>query len=87
MILLQLMHNTLCLPVGRLLSGCSSINILMFDNVVYQQHGYANRDEYLAELKEYYGAPLVEALTSMLPESEDFDGLISELEDNAGLEL
>ena len=87
MILLPLTHNTLCLPVGRLLSGCSSINILMFDNVVYQQHGYANRDEYLAELKEQYGAPLVEALTSMLPESEDFDGLISELEDNAGLEL
>lgn len=59
----------------------------MFDNSVYQQHGYANRDEYLDQLKEDYGAPLVEALTSMLPESEDFDGLISELEDNAGLEL
>ena len=56
-----------------------------FDNSVYQQHCYANRTEYLAELSEEYGAELVEALTSMLPESEDFDGLVVELEDNAGM--
>lgn len=56
-----------------------------FDNSVYQQHGYANRAEYLAELRAEYGAMLVDSLTSMLPESEDFDGLIVELEDNAGM--
>ena len=56
-----------------------------FDNSVYIQHGYANRAEYLAELSEEYGAELVEALTSMLPESEDFDGLVIELQDNAEL--
>jgi len=53
-----------------------------FDNSVYLQHGYANRDEYLQELSEEYGAELVKALTSMLPESEDFDGLVTELQDN-----
>ena len=51
---------------------------------VYQLNGFANREEYLDELREEYGAELVDALTSVLPESEDFDGLISELEDNAG---
>ena len=56
-----------------------------FDNSVYQQHGYADRAEYLAELSDEYGAELVDALTSMLPESEDFDGLVIELQDNAGL--
>lgn len=58
-----------------------------FDNSVYQEHGFANREEYIASLSEEYGAELVEALTSIMPSSEDFDGLISELEDNFGLEL
>jgi hypothetical protein len=51
---------------------------------VYQLNGFANREEYLASLKEEYGEELVDALTSVLPASEDFDGLITELEDNAG---
>ena len=51
---------------------------------VYQENGFANREEYLDELREEYGAELVDALTSVLPASEDFDGLITELEDNAG---
>ena len=51
---------------------------------VYQLNGFANREEYLDELREEYGAELVDALTSVLPPSEDFDGLITELEDNAG---
>ena len=63
--------------------GEGSLDI--FDNSVYKQHGYADRAEYLAELSDEYGAELVDALTSMLPESEDFDGLVIELQDNAGL--
>ena len=51
---------------------------------VYQLNGFANREEYLDELREEYGAELVDVLTSVLPASEDFDGLITELEDNAG---
>jgi len=48
---------------------------------VYQTHGYANRKEYLDELREEYGRSLVDALISVLPASEDFDGLVTELED------
>ena len=51
---------------------------------VYQLNGFANREEYLDELREEYGAELVDALTSVLPPSEDFDGLLIELEDNFG---
>lgn len=47
---------------------------------VYTDNGYANRQEYLADLREEYGQ-LVDVLTSVLPASEDFDGLITELED------
>ena len=55
-----------------------------FPTELYQQHGYDNREHYLQCLKEDYGDELVDALTSMLPPSEDFDGLIVELEDNQG---
>lgn len=47
---------------------------------VYTDNGYANRKEYLNELREEYGE-LVNILTSVLPSSEDFDGLITALED------
>ena len=48
---------------------------------IYQLNGYANRKEYLDELREEYGTDLVDTLISVLPESEDFDGLVTELED------
>jgi hypothetical protein len=47
---------------------------------IYTDNGFANREEYLDSLREDYGG-LVDILTSVLPESEDFDGLITELED------
>jgi len=47
---------------------------------VYTENGYTNRKEYLDELREDYGE-LVDILTSVLPPSEDFDGLITALED------
>lgn len=47
---------------------------------IYVQNGYANRAEYLDSLREEYGEA-VDALISVLPPSEDFDGLITELED------
>lgn len=62
-----------------------SYDVFEFDNSVYEQHGFANREEYLADLAEEYGKDLVEALTSIMPPSEDFDGLIVELEDNFGV--
>jgi hypothetical protein len=47
---------------------------------IYTENGYANRQEYLDELREEYGE-LVDVMTSVLPSSEDFDGLITALED------
>jgi hypothetical protein len=47
---------------------------------IYTDNGYANRKEYLDELREEYGS-LVDVMTSVLPASEDFDGLVTGLED------
>ena len=51
---------------------------------IYQQNGFDTREDYLESLREEYGEELVDALTSVLPASEDFDGLLVELEDNFG---
>jgi hypothetical protein len=59
-------------------------SVTEFKEDVYSQNGFANREEYLDSLREEYGAELVDVLTSVLPPSEDFDGLIVELEDNIG---
>ena len=47
---------------------------------IYTDNGYSNRKEYLNELREEYG-DLVNILTGVLPKSEDFDGLVTALED------
>jgi hypothetical protein len=47
---------------------------------VYTDNGYADREEYLDSLREEYGE-LVDILITVLPASEDFDGLVTELED------
>jgi hypothetical protein len=47
---------------------------------IYVENGYANRTEYLNELREEYGG-LVDLLIGVLPSSEDFDGLVIALED------
>ena len=50
---------------------------------VYLENGYDNRDDYLRSLSEDYGVPLdaVLALAEVLGPDEDFDGLVSNLED------
>ena len=48
----------------------------------YLEDGFKSRSEYINYLKSEYGALQVNALLSVLPPSEDFDGLIIELEDN-----
>ena len=50
---------------------------------VYQENGYKNRDDYLNSLAEDYGVPIdaVLALADVLGPDEDFDGLVSNLED------
>jgi len=50
---------------------------------VYQENGYDDRDDYLCSLAEDYGVPLdaVMAVAEVLGPEEDFDGLVSSLED------
>ena len=50
---------------------------------IYQENGYADRDDYLNCLSEDYGVSIedVYSLAEMLGENEDFDGLVSALED------
>ena len=52
-----------------------------FTETVYQAHGFANRTEYLQSLADDYGQEAVDALSSVMPPSEDFDGLVTELEE------
>ena len=53
------------------------------DENIYQENGYADRDDYLTCLAEDYGVLLedVYSLAEMLGEHEDFDGLVCALED------
>jgi len=51
------------------------------DQSVYELNGYASREEYLDELREEYGSDLVNTIITVLPASEDFDGLVTTLED------
>ena len=46
----------------------------------YTENGYANRKEYLDSLRDEYGG-LVDLMIGILPASEDFDGLVTSLED------
>lgn len=58
------------------------IEVLSDDTeTIYQKNGFANRQEYLEELASEYGDEIVFAMADVLGEEEDFDGLISSLED------
>lgn len=52
---------------------------------VYEANGYESRDEYLECLAEDYGVDIhtVYQLANLLGEDEDFDGLVTALEDMA----
>jgi len=52
---------------------------------IYQENGYENRKAYLLDLADNMGidASIVFALADMLGSSEDFDGLVTSLEDYA----
>lgn len=53
---------------------------------IYARKGYASRAAYLRDMAEEYGVPVesVFAVADMLGPNEDFDGLISSLEDYDG---
>ena len=50
---------------------------------IYQDNGYNNRRDYLRDLSETYGIELqtVFALADILGSDEDFDALVTSLED------
>ena len=53
---------------------------------VYRENGYNDREDYLSCIAEDYGLDLeqvVRPLAGLLGPNEDFDGLISSLEDEA----
>ena len=49
----------------------------------YTANGYASRRDYLESLTDEYPADMVFALADILGPGEDFDGLITALEDAA----
>jgi hypothetical protein len=50
---------------------------------VYQENGFENRRDYLLSLCEEYDKNSVFMLADLLGPSEDFDGLVTSLEDDA----
>lgn len=50
---------------------------------VYEENGYVDRDDYLESLAEEHDVPLetVKVLADTLGPNEDFDGLVTALED------
>ena len=55
----------------------------MLNEDIYQENGYADRDDYLTCLAEDYGVPIedVFSIAEMLGENEYVDGLVCALED------
>ena len=53
---------------------------------IYQENGYENRRDYLRSLAEEYGVDYADVAlaASMLGPDEDFDGLVTALEDMEG---
>ena len=51
------------------------------DTNPYTDNGFINRADYLAQLCDEYPADVVHTLADLLGETEDFDGLVSMLED------
>lgn len=50
---------------------------------IYQENGFQNRRDYLESLSEEYDRETVFALAGVLGPSEDFDGLVTMLEDES----
>lgn len=53
---------------------------------IYQRNGYMNRTDYLESLADEYEVDIetVQMVADLLGPNEDFDGLVSELQDIGG---
>ena len=69
--------------MGDIAYNLSEENIIKANLNIYQENGYDNRYDYLKSLADDYDIPymIVKEAADMLGEDEDFDGLISSLED------
>ena len=54
----------------------------MNNESIYKDKGFKDRDEYLESLCEKYDSIFVYALADIYGPSEDFDGLLTELEES-----
>lgn len=56
---------------------------------IYKENGYTNRKEYLESLADDFGIDYdtVESVADLLGPDEDFDGLLSSLDDYGDYEL
>lgn len=56
---------------------------------IYKENGYENRQDYLKNLAEDYGADIhtVSTLADLLGPDEDFDGLVTSLEDMEDMDI
>jgi hypothetical protein len=59
------------------------------DEARYTRHGYKDREDYLNTLADNHGIDqfVVNTMADILGDTEDFDGLVSELEDMQDLGL
>lgn len=69
--------------IDQLQDGINSLPDRRAVENVYQQHGFANRKAYLEDLAQEYDRQTVFMLAELLGPNEDFDGLITSLEDYA----
>ena len=81
---LRVNYVHLCqIPLGAFLCFKNFLGRVFKVKDVYTENGYKNRQEYLQNLSEEHGVDfvIVQELAALLGPSEDFDGLVSSLED------
>lgn len=71
------------LDVQKIKDTLSGYVLVPTNDLIYLRHGYSNRDEYLDYLAEEYNVEVsvINDLSSFIGQDEDFDGLISALDD------
>ena len=74
------MACALCMGVFPYFTGLIGVHM-----TIYEENGFSTRKEYLLDLADSMGIDpmIVFALADMLGSSEDFDGLVTSLEDYA----
>lgn len=67
-------------------AACKELNSRPTSNI-YSDHGYSSRQDYLLAMSEEYNVDIniVDGLADVLGPTEDFDGLVSALEDAANI--